>query len=95
MQNQFGIEFQLNFVSKIFKRCTPKGVRFLLYIYAVGIFVLFLVMFAISVFFMAKRDAFETTIKNGIAASMNSYDGQSNESPIDFLQAHVISIYNS
>ena len=47
-------------------------------------------MFAISVFFMAKRDAFETTIKNGITASMNSYDGQSNESPIDFLQAHVI-----
>jgi len=50
-------------------------------------------MFAISVFFMAKRDAFEATIKNGITSSMNSYDGHSKESPIDFLQEKVV-IFN-
>lgn len=61
----------------------------MLYIYAAGIFVLFLAMFALSVFFMAKRDAFESTIKNGITISMNSYDGQSKDTPIDFLQEKV------
>ena len=38
---------------------------------------------------MAKRDAFETTIKNGISSSINSYNGEKKENPIDILQKNV------
>jgi hypothetical protein len=66
--------------------CTPKGIRWLLNTYAVGIFVLFLAIFAFSIFFTVKRDAFESTIKRGISSSIESYNGEIKENSIDFLQ---------
>ena len=36
--------------------CTPKGVSYLLYVYAFIVFVLFLAIFTISVLFFARRD---------------------------------------
>jgi hypothetical protein len=54
--------------------CTPKGVSYLLYIYAFIVFVLFLAIFTISVLFFARRDTviFFVPISISISLFFNS-----------------------
>jgi len=67
--------------------CIPKGVRYLLYVYAVVVFVLFLSIFTISVLFFARRDAIELTFKAGVVRLMNTYPNET--ASIDILQANI------
>lgn len=67
--------------------CTPKGVSWLLYLYGAIIFVLFVAIFSISVLFMVKRDAFETTLKTSIDNSIKNYPKE--KESIDLLQSTI------
>lgn len=65
--------------------CTPKGIVWLLNVYAILIFLLFLSIFSFSVFFTVKNDSVATSLKVGIERSMRSY--QNNSKAIDILQS--------
>jgi len=67
--------------------CTPKGVSYLLYVYAFIVFVLFLAIFTISVLFFARRDTIESTFKTGVDKLIQSYPAESES--IDILQANI------
>lgn len=64
--------------------CTPKGIRWLLFLYSIIVFLFFLAIFSVSIIFMVKRDTFENSIKDGISSSLDSYPS---EEAIDLLQS--------
>lgn len=67
--------------------CTPKGVTWLLSLYAVIIFSLFIVVLAVSAIFMVKRGALEDNLKTAIETGMANYP---KEAPsIDLMQTHL------
>lgn len=65
--------------------CTPKGIVWLLKIYAMVIFLLFLSIFSFSVFFSVKHDSIENTLQTSIERSMENY--QNSSKAIDILQS--------
>lgn len=64
--------------------CTPKGIVWLLNIYAGLIFLVFLSIFSFSVFFTVKHNSVKTTLKSGFEKSMKNYE--TNFRAIDILQ---------
>ncbi len=67
--------------------CTPKGVTWLLNMYAVVVFILFVAVLAISVLFVVKRDTFEEKLHEGIGNAMKNYPRDAES--VDLMQSTV------
>lgn len=76
------------FVGSLSLWCTPKGITWLLYLYATIVFVLFAVVFMISALLVVRRDAVESSLKTGIATEMQAYSNDHNKA-MDLLQSKL------